>query len=90
MTIELPPAQARALNELLKSGDFSTPAQVLAAGLRLLEAKEADRAKAYAEVRQEVLEGVKQVRVRRVTPFDDAAVARIKARGRKILENARR
>ena len=90
MTIELPPAQTRMLNGLLKRGVFSSPAQVLAEGLRLLEAKEAGRDQAYAEIRREVLDGVKQVRARRVTPFDDAAVARIKARGRKILENALR
>ena len=90
MTIELPPDQARALSHLLKTGIYSSPAAVLAEGLRLLKAREADREKAFAVIRREVLAGVKQVRDRRVVPFDDAAVARIKAKGQKLLAAARR
>ena len=90
MTIELPPNQARTLSHLLKSGDYSSPEQVLAAGLRLLKARETDRALVRAEIRREVLEGVKQVRAGRMTPFNAAAVARIKARGRKLLAGAKR
>ena len=39
----------------------------------------------HFELRDEVLAGVREVRAGKVTPFDDAAVGRIKARGRKLL-----
>jgi len=90
MTIELPPHQARTLSHLLKSGDYSSPEEILGEGLRLLKARATDRAETLAEVRREVLEGVRQVRARRVRPFDAAAVARIKARGRKLLAATKR
>ena len=75
MTVELPPAPSRALSQLLKAGVYSSPAQAVAEGLRLL---------------QQLLVGVNQVRDGKVAPFDEAAAARIKARGRKLLAAERR
>ena len=89
MTIELPPAQARKLNTLLKSGTFSSPVEVFAEGLRLIQARETDRAKEYEELRREVLEGVKQIRAGKVMLLDDALVADIKARGRERLAKSK-
>jgi Arc/MetJ-type ribon-helix-helix transcriptional regulator len=90
MTIELPPPQTRALNQLLKSGAYSSPAEVLAEGLRLLQSYRADRAKVRAAIRRDILAGVKQIRARRMRPFDDSAVARITAQGQKLLANGKR
>ena len=70
MTVELPPGSSRTLSQLLKSGVYSSAAEAVAEGLRLL---------------QQLLAGVEQVRAGKVTPFDEAAVVRIKARGRKLL-----
>ena len=89
MTIELPPSQTRTLNQLLKSGGFSSPTQVLAEGLRLLQARQLDRETVRARLRQEILAGIKQVRAGRVRPFDDALVTDIKARGRERLANGK-
>jgi hypothetical protein len=44
-----------------------------------------DRAAGLDQLREDVLAGVRQVSSGNVQPFDDAAVERIKARGRKIL-----
>ena len=89
MTIELPPAQTRTLNQLLKSGGFSSPEQVLAEGLRLLQTRQVDRETVRARIRQEILAGTKQVRAGRLVPFDDGLVADIKARGRARLANGK-
>ena len=70
MTVELPPAPSRTLSQLVKAGAYSSPSAAVSEGLRLL---------------QELLAGVNQVRARKVSPFDEAASARIKARGRKLL-----
>ena len=70
MTIELPPAQSKELKQLVRSGGFGSPLDAISQALRLLQALEA---------------GTAQVRSRKVRPFDDAAVNRIKARGRKLL-----
>jgi len=70
MTVELPPAPSRALNQLLKSGVYSSPAQAVAEGLRLL---------------QQLLDGAEQIRAGKVTSFDETAAARIKAAGRRLL-----
>ena len=70
MTVELPPAPSRALSQLLKSGAYSSPAEAVAEGLRLL---------------QQLLAGTDQIRAGKVVPFDEAAAARIKAQGRKLL-----
>jgi len=75
MTVELPSAPTRALNELLKSGAYSSPAEAVAEGLRVL---------------QQMLAGVKQVHERKLKPFDEATASRIKARGRKMLASERR
>ena len=69
MTVELPPAPSRALSQLMKSGAYASPVEAVAEGLRLL---------------QQLLAGTDQIRAGKVTPFD-AAAARIKARGRKLL-----
>jgi len=75
MTIELPPTTSRTLSQILKSGVSSSPAEAVTEGLRLL---------------QELMAGISQVKARRLSPFDEAAVARIKARGRKLLSAERR
>ena len=75
MTVELPPAPSRALNQLLKSGVYSSPAQAVAEGLRLL---------------QQLIEGADQIRAGKVALFDESAAARIKAQGRKLLAAERR
>ena len=75
MTIELPPPTRRTLSQILKSGVYSSPAEAVTEGLRLL---------------QQLMAGVRQVKARRVLPFDEAAAVRIKARGRKLLSSERR
>src|SRR5689334_5170138 len=70
MTIELPPKQSKNLKHLVDSVAFGSPLEVISEGLRLLEALEA---------------GSAQVHARKVTPFDAAAVGRIKNKGRKLL-----
>ena len=75
MTIELPPTTRRTLSQILKSGVYSSPAEAVTEGLRLL---------------QELLAGISQVKARQVSPFDEAAASRIKARGRKLLSAERR
>jgi Arc/MetJ-type ribon-helix-helix transcriptional regulator len=89
MTIELLPSQTRTLNQLLKSGAYSSHAQILAEGLRLVQARQADRDIIRARIRQEILAGIKQVRAGRVVPFDDALVADIKAKGRQRVANGK-
>jgi len=75
MTIELPPPTNRTLSQILKSGVYSSPAEAVTQGLRLLH---------------ELLAGISQVKAQRVSPFDEAAAARIKLRGRKLLAAKRR
>jgi len=75
MTVELPPAPSRALNQLLRSGAYSSAAEAVAEGLRIL---------------QELLDGADQIRAGKVVPFDESSVARIKAQGRKLLAAERR
>jgi Arc/MetJ-type ribon-helix-helix transcriptional regulator len=75
MTIELPPPTSRTLSRILKSGVYSSPAEAVTDGLRLL---------------QELMAGISQVKARRVSPFDEAAATRVKARGRKLLSAERR
>lgn len=75
MIVELPPAPSRALNQLLKSGVYSSPAQAVAEGLRLL---------------RQLIDGTDQIRAGKVTSFDESAANRIKAQGRKLLAAERR
>ena len=70
MTIELPPEQSRNLKQLIASGAFGSPIEAISQALDLLQALEA---------------GAAQIRRGSVSPFDAAAVNRIKARGRKLL-----
>jgi len=63
------------LSQILKSGVYSSPAEAVTEGLRLL---------------QELMAGISQVKARQVSPFDEAAASRIKARGRKLLSAERR
>lgn len=86
MTIELPPAQASKLNTLLKAGTFSSPAEVFAEGLRLIQEQQTGRAKAFATIWQQVLERVRQIRAGKVMLLEDALVA--DARGRQRLANS--
>ena len=41
------------------------------------------------DLRAEVADGIKQVKAGKLSPFDEAAVARIKSRGRKLLRQMR-
>ena len=75
MTVELPPAPSRALSQLMKSGAYASPVEAVAEGLRLL---------------QQLLAGTDQIRTGKVVPFDEAAAARIKSQGRKLLAAERR
>lgn len=75
MTIELPAASSRALNQLVKSGAYGSPAEAVADALRLL---------------QELLAGMNQVTTGKLSRFDDAALERIKTQGRKLLAAEKR
>ena len=83
MTIQLTAAQSRALNQLLKGGRYATVQDVVAQGLTMLRRKETDEARAVSA-------GMRQVKARRVSLFDEAALERIKVKGRRMLAAERR
>ena len=85
MTIELPPAQSRTLNRLLKSGDYSCAADVIGEGLRLLRVRKSARQRDVDHLRRDINAGIQNIRARKLVPFDRTLVSDIKARGSKTL-----
>lgn len=73
MTITLTPEQEQAVNREVAAGRFSDPADVVAAALRLITARD--------ELRAAIAVGIEQADRGEVGPFDPiATLARVRAR----------
>ena len=82
MNISLTPRLEALVKEKVESGLYNSSSEVIREALRLLEEKESKRNMLLQEVRDAIQAGIDSGEP---TPFDEAAVADICARGRKRL-----
>lgn len=75
----------RFVDSLVRSGRYSSRAEVLDEAVRLMQEHEAVRGAQIDRLRQDVDEGARALAAGHVAEFDDAAVARIRARGRQMM-----
>ncbi len=78
MNVPLTPQHERLIKKKVKSGEYSSPDEVIDAALRLLD----ERDKKLASLRQDIQEGLDSGSGR---PFDESAAEDIKRRGRERL-----
>ena len=72
MTITLPNEIERIINEQMAGGHFDSPAEVLRAGLQLLEEQEQLRQVKIENLRREIMKGVEDKKAGRYKVYDSA------------------
>ncbi len=86
INVSITPQQETRVRERVRCGEYASVSEVIRSALRLLDQQEKLREIQLQELREEVLLGVRQAQGGQVKPFDEAAVADIKRRGRKRLK----
>lgn len=85
MNITLTPQLNQWIAEKVASGMYSSSAEVIYEGLRLLKRQEEQRMAMTEDLRREILVGVRQLDAGKSAPFDSSSIEEIKAGGRKRL-----
>ena len=85
LDVTLPEPIRAFVEESVRSGRYSSPTEVLCAGLKRLQEREDERARKVAELEAELLKGMDSLERFGSRPFDDTAVEEIKAEGRRRL-----
>ncbi len=81
MNVSLTPKQKKFIEKQVKSGDYQTASEVVRDALRLLEKRD----RQFERLRRDIQDGIDQLDRGEGIPFDEAAVRRIKAEGRRRL-----
>lgn len=71
--VVLTDSQAKFVEQMLACGHYQNASEVLREGLRLVQAREAERAAKLAALREAVLVGLADIEAGRYTEFNDAA-----------------
>lgn len=85
MNVSLPPEMDNWVAAQVKSGAYKSSSEVVREGLRTLQRLEEQRLAMAADLRQELMIGIKQLDAGKFRPFDAAAVSEIKQKGRERL-----
>ncbi len=88
--IALKPKFQRLVDKTVQSGRFQSPSEVVEAALSLFDAREREHEARLKAMDASIDRGLADARAGRYTDFDDAAVERIKQRGRARLAVDRR
>lgn len=86
MNISLTPQLEKLVQDRVKSGRYTSASEVIREALRLLETHDRAIDNGLAQLRADIEAGLRQLDEGKSSPFDDAAVERIKRRGRERLE----
>jgi len=90
MNISLTPQLEELVQKKVKSGLYTSASEVVREALRLLEEYDRLRETRIDELRAKVLAGVEQLDRGEGRPFDEAALKRIRAKGQRRLQSARK
>ncbi|MEW6594366.1 MAG: type II toxin-antitoxin system ParD family antitoxin [Thermodesulfobacteriota bacterium] len=82
MNISLTPEMDRWVADQVKSGTYKSSSEVIRDGLRALQRQEEQRLAMLADLRQELLIGVKQLDAGKSAALDASLLQNIKKRGR--------
>ncbi len=86
MNVSLTPQLAEKVKKRVETGEYASVSEVVRAALRLLDQEERAREIHFQELKEKVLEGVKQVEMGQVIPFTEDLIEDIKKRGRERLK----
>jgi len=86
--VVLTDSQAKFVEEMVASGHYQNASEVLREGLRLVQAREAERAARLAALREAVAVGIADIEAGRYTEFRDAKSLRthIDAIAKRVLD----
>jgi antitoxin ParD1/3/4 len=86
MNISLTPQLEKLVQDRVKSGRYTSASEVIREALRLMETHDRALDQGLAQLQSDVQEGLRDLEAGRSSPFDDAAVERIKRAGRAKLQ----
>jgi antitoxin ParD1/3/4 len=90
MNVSLTPRLEQFVEKKVRTGLYQTASEVVREGLRLLQERDQLEKARLAELRSLVAVGIDQIEAGSTTPFDDAALKRIRRRGRSKLAALRK
>jgi len=85
LNVSRTPQLEELVQEKVESGRYNSASEVVREALRLLEERDQFKAIHLEELRKNIAVGIEQLDRGQTIPFDEAAVGRIKANGRKKL-----
>ena len=85
MNVSLTPKLEQFVEGKVKAGLYQTASEVVRDGLRLLAERDQRENAGLAELRSLVNVGIEQIDAGQTKPFDDAAMKRIRRKGRQKL-----
>ena len=85
MNISLTPQLEKLVTDRVASGRYTSASEVIRDALRLLDTRDRSQEQGWASFKADVDAGFRQIDEGKSSPFDDAAVERIKRRGREKL-----
>ena len=89
MNISLTPQLEKLVQDRVKSGRYTSASEVIREALRLMENRDRALEQGSAQLQSDVQEGLRDLEAGRASPFDDAAVERIKRAGRAKLQSVK-
>jgi antitoxin ParD1/3/4 len=90
MNVSLTPQLEKLVSRRVASGRYGSASEVIREALRLLEQREQAQRVELDRLRAAVAVGLQELSQGRRVPFDDAAVARIKAEGRRRVARSKK
>ena len=90
MNVSLTPKLEQFVEKKLKAGSYQTASEVVREGLRLLLERDAREAAGLGELRSLIDVGMQQIEVGQTKPFNEAALKRIRQKGRQKLAALKR
>lgn len=86
MNVSLTPQLEKLVQDRVKSGRYTSASEVIREALRLMDERDRLLEAKLDQVRQDIREGLRQIDEGRVSPFEAAAVERIKRHNRQRLK----
>ena len=89
MNISLTPQLEKLVQDRVRSGRYTSASEVMREALRLLDSHDRAMESQFAQLRAGVDAGMRQLENGKSMPFDLAAVARVRRRGREKLAESK-